>query len=139
MKSAVKIPLLVGERAAAALDSQSRIANWLYNKLLEQANALRAQYRANQNKAVGTILYTERGLRDLVPALKEQYPFLRSVYSSPLKNAALRLSQAIRAYQDGKHGRRAKVVNWPRFRAWKRSWFSLQYDEPHKLRSVSPK
>jgi putative transposase len=23
-------------------------------------------------------------------------------------------------------------VNWPRFRAWKRSWFSLQYDEPWK-------
>ena len=132
MKSAVKIPLVVGEREAAVLDSQSRIANWLYNKLLEQANALRAQYRANQDKAVGKILYTERGLRDLISALKEQYPFLRSVYSSPLKNAALRLSQAIRAYQDGKHGRRAKAVNWPRFRAWKRSWFSLQYDEPHK-------
>lgn len=132
MKSAVKIPLLVGEREAAVLDSQSRIANWLYNKLLEQANALRAQYRAHQDKAVGKILYTERGLRDLIPALKEQHPFLRSVYASPLKNAALRLSQAIRAHQDGKHGRRAKAVNWPRFRAWKRAWFSLQYDEPHK-------
>ncbi len=132
MKSAVKIPLLVGEREAAVLDSQSRIANWLYNRLLEQANALRAQYRASQDKTVGKTLYTERGLRDLIPALKEQHPFLKSVYSSPLKNAALRLSQAIKAYQDGKHGRRAKAVNWPRFRAWKRSWFSLQYDEPHK-------
>jgi len=139
MKSAVKIPLLVGEHEAAVLDGQSRIANWLYNKLLEQANALRQQYRASQDKTVGKTLYTERGLRDLIPALKEQHPFLKSVYSSPLKNAALRLSQAIRAYQDGRHGRRAKALNWPRFRAWKRSWFSLHYDEPHKLRSVSPK
>jgi putative transposase len=132
MKSAVKIPLLVGEHEAAVLDGQSRIANWLYNKLLEQAHALRQQYRASQDKTVGKTLYTERGLRDLIPALKEQHPFLKSVYSSPLKNAALRLSQAIRAYQDGKHGRRAKAVNWPRFRAWKRAWFSLHYDEPHK-------
>jgi len=132
MKSAVKILLQVGEGEAAVLDSQSRIANWLYNTLLERANALRTQYRASQDKTVGKTLSTERGLRNLIPALKEQHPFLKSVYSSPLKNAALRLSQAIRAYQDGKHGRRAKALNWPRFRAWKRSWFSLQYDEPWK-------
>ncbi len=132
MRSAVKMPLLVGEQEAAILDSQSRIANWLYNKLLEFANALRVQYQGSQDKDVGKTLYTERGLRDLIPDLKEQHPFLKTVYSSPLKNAALRLSQAIRAYQDGKHGRRAKAVNWPRYRAWKRSWFSLQYDESWK-------
>src|SRR6266568_3999777 len=126
------MPLLVGEQEAAILDSQSRIANWLYNKLLEFANALRVQYQGSQDKDVGKTLYTERGLRDLIPDLKEQHPFLKTVYSSPLKNAALRLSQAIRAYQDGKHGRRAKAVNWPRYRAWKRSWFSLQYDESWK-------
>src|SRR2546421_4149576 len=132
MRSAVKIPLLVGEQEAAILDSQSRIANWLYNELLERANDLRTQYRARQDKEVGRALYTERGLRDLIPGIKERHPFLKTVYSSPLKNAALRLSQAIRAYQDSKHGRRAKAVNWPRFRSWKRSWFSLQYDEPWK-------
>jgi putative transposase len=132
MISAVKIPLLVGKQEAAILDSQSRIANWLYNELLERANDLRTQYRGRQDKEVGRALYTERGLRDLIPGIKERHPFLKTVYSSPLKNAALRLSQAIRAYQDGKHGRRAKAVNWPRFRSWKRSWFSLQYEEPWK-------
>ena len=35
MKSAIKIPLLVGEQDATILDGQSRITNWLYNKLLE--------------------------------------------------------------------------------------------------------
>jgi putative transposase len=132
MKSAVKIALLVDEQDARILDGQSRIANWLYNKLLERANHLRQQYRATQDKQVGSMLYTQRGLRDLIPAFKEQHPFLRAVYSSVLKNAALRLSTAIQNYQDGKHGRRAKTVNWPRFRAWKRNWFSLQYDEPWK-------
>ncbi len=132
MRSAVKIPLVVTEQQAAILDGQSRIANWLYNQLLAIANDLRNQYRETQDNEVGKRLYTKRGLRDLIPALKEQHPFLKTVYSSPLKNAALRLSQAIRAYQDGKHGRRAKAVNWPRFRSWKRCWFSLQYDEPWK-------
>ncbi|HET8851001.1 MAG TPA: hypothetical protein VFN02_00600, partial [Ktedonobacteraceae bacterium] len=132
MRSAVKIPLTVTLEQAAILDGQSKIANWLYNKLLEVAHELRTQYRQTQDKEIGRTLYTERGLRDLIPALKEQHPFLKTVYSSALKNAALRLSAAIRAYQDGKHGKRKKAVNWPRFRAWKRSWFSLQYDEPWK-------
>jgi putative transposase len=132
MKVAIKIPLLVAEQEAIVLDSQSRIANWLYNHLLEQANALRQQYRATQDKEVGKLLYTERGLCDMIPGLKAQHPFLKTVYSSVLKNAALRLSKAIQDYQDGKHGRRKNRVHWPRFRAWKRSWFSLQYDEPLK-------
>lgn len=132
MRSAVKITLEVTEEQAAILDSQSKIANWLYNHLLEHANALRKQYQETQDKEVGKTLYTERGLRNLVPALKVQHPFLKGVYSSVLKNAALRLSNAIRDYQDGKHGRRANVVSWPKFRAWKRKWFSLQYDEAWK-------
>jgi len=136
MKSVVKIRLEVTEAQAAILDSQSKIANWLYNKLLETANDLRQQYRAAPDQEgrdqIGLILYTERGLRNLIPGLKREHPFLKVVYSSVLKNAALRLSKAIRDYQDGKHGRRANQVNWPTFRAWKRSWFSLQYDEPHK-------
>src|SRR5258708_3922704 len=132
MKSVVKILLEVTPKQAAILDSQSKIANWLYNKLLEEAKALRQQYRETQDKQVGLTLYTERGLRNLIPGLKVQHPFLNAVYSSVLKNAALRLSKAIRDYQDGKYGRRANTVRWPKFRAWKRKWFSLQYDEPHK-------
>src|SRR5215469_6509878 len=136
MKVAIKIPLLVGSREAAVLDSQSRIANWLYNKLLEQANALRKQYREAQDQQtrdqIGLTLYTQRGLRNVIPSLKMQHPFLKAVYSSVLKNAALRRTFAIRDYQDGHHGRRKNQVNWPTFRAWKRGWFSLQYDEPWK-------
>jgi putative transposase len=137
MRSAVKIALEVAEGQAALLDSQSKITNWLYNQLLEHANGLRHQYRQSQDKQVGKTLYSEHGLRDLLPSLKAQYPFLKTVYSSVLKNAALRLSKAIRDYQDGKHGRRANQVNWPKFRAWKRAWFSLQYDEPWKGYALS--
>src|SRR5260221_3540768 len=137
MRSAVKTALAVSERDAAILDGQSRTTNWLYNHLLEHANGLRRQYRESKDQNVGKTLYTERGLRDLIPDLKAQHPFLKVVYSSVLKNAALRLSKAIRDYQDGKHGRRAKAINWPTFRAWKSKWFSLQYDEPWKGYALS--
>src|SRR5215469_13504150 len=142
MRVAINIPLLAGSREAAVLDSQSRIANWLYNRLLEKANTLRKQYREAEDQPsrdqIGLTLYTERGLRNLIPEFKAQHPFVKVVYSSVLKNAALRLSKAIRDYQASRHGRRnGKPVNWPRFRAWKRAWFSLQYDEPHKGYALS--
>ena len=55
------------------------------------------------------------------------------VHSSPLKNTALRLSEAIQVHQKSKKGKRkGKQVGWPKFRAWKRNWFSLFYDEPEK-------
>ena len=55
------------------------------------------------------------------------------VHSSPLKNTALRLSEAIRTHQKSKKGkRRGKKIGWPKFRSWKRAWFSLFYDEPNK-------
>jgi putative transposase len=132
MQSALKMRLEVDEHTAAVLDGQSRIANWLYNHLLEEANELRRRFRETQDPDVAKVLYTERGLRNRIPALKQEYPFLRTVHSSVLKNAALRLSSAIREYQKGRHGKRTKRANWPKFRSWKRKWFSLQYDEPWK-------
>lgn len=131
MISTVKLPLKLSAEQERILDSQSRMANWLYNQLLDIANHLRTAYRQKQNKIVGKRLYTERGLRDLVPIIKERHPFLKSVHSSVLKNVALRLSGAIKNYQDGKKSKRPPM-NWPRFKAWKRDWFSLQYDEPKK-------
>jgi len=130
MRSALKMRLEVDERTAAVLDGQSRIANWLYNRLLEEANALRRRFLETRDPHVARVLYTERGLRDRIPALKLEFPFLRTVHSSVLKNAALRLSGAIREYQKSHRGERAGEVRWPRFRSWKRKWFSLLYDEP---------
>jgi Transposase and inactivated derivatives len=128
-----KIPLEVSPETAAILDGQSRVVNWLYNHLLEKANKLRAEYRATQDESVGLTLYSRRGLRDLIPELKQEHPFLKTVYSSPVKNAALRLSRAIGEYQKSRQGKRAgREVNWPQFRNWKRDWFSLEYDEPWK-------
>jgi putative transposase len=134
----VKIPLLVSREAEEILDGHSRICNWLYNYLLEHANQLREQFRETQDPEISKTLYTERGLRDLIPALKKKKPFLRAVYSSLLKNAALRVSSAIQAYQQTRKGRRkGKNTGWPRFRRWGRGWFSLLYDEPSKGYRVS--
>lgn len=139
MRSAVKLRLDVDERTVAILDSQSRIANWLYNHLLEQANLLRQEFVKSQDAAVGKTLYSQRGLRNLIPGIKEQHGFVKSLYSSVAKNVAMRLSLAIREYQKSRHGKRGKPVSWPRFRAWKRNWFSLQYEEPWKGYALSGK
>jgi putative transposase len=131
----VKIKLKVSSQEAQVLDSQSKMCNWLYNQLLEQANTLRTQFVASngQDEQAALTLYSRRGLRNLIPALKGEFPFLKSVYSSPLKNAGLRLSRAIRAYQKSRRQeRKGKGVNWPGFRSWKGKWFSLFYDEPWK-------
>ena len=131
-----KIALEVGEAAGRVLDSQSKICNWLYNHLLEQANTLKAEFKSSngRNKEAARQVYSKRGLRDLVPGFKMEHPFLRAVHSSPLKNTALRLSEAIREYQKSRRGERGggHTVNWPQFRSWKRKWFSLLYDEPWK-------
>lgn len=121
------------EEAFRCLDGQSRICNWLYNHLLEKASALKSEFIQTKNSDIAKTLYTERGFRNLLPALKQERPFLKSVHSSPLKNTALRLSASIQAHQKSKKGKRkGEVVGWPRFRSWKADWFSLLYDEPNK-------
>ncbi|MCL4298794.1 MAG: hypothetical protein KJ077_23855 [Anaerolineae bacterium] len=124
-KISCKIELRFDETGASILDSQSKICNWLYNHLLERANWLKQQFKASggQDRAAAKTVYSKRGLRDLIPTLKQEFPFLSSIYSSPLKNVALRLSSAIREYQKSRRGERAKShqVNWPKFRSWKRS------------------
>lgn len=129
----IKLQLEGPEEIFRSIDGQSMICNWLYNRLLDKANALRQEFIQTGNSEITKTLYTERGLRNLLPSLKIEHPFLKSVHSSPLKNAALRLSQAIQARQQSKKGkRRGKEVGWPRFRSWKASWFSLLFDEPNK-------
>jgi putative transposase len=135
-KIGYKIEVEFAETGAIVLDSQSKLCNWCYNRLLERANSLKQQFKASGGKdsEAAKTVYSKRGLRNLLPTLKKEYPFLQSVYSSPLKNAALRLSTSIREYQKSRRGERAKghKVEWPKFRSWKKKWFSLLYDEPWK-------
>lgn len=133
MEAVLKLRLYLDEESARVLDGQSKIANWLYNHLLEEAKNLREVYRNTGDSGAGQTLYTKRGLRNLVPGLKEKHPFLKAVHSSPLKNAALRLSGAIQDYQKSRKGkRRGKKTGWPRFRSVKHKFFSLLYDEANK-------
>jgi putative transposase len=129
----IKLQLMAEAQVFRSLDGQSRICNWLYNHLLEKAHALKEQFIESGNEELAKTLYTERGLRNQIPSLKKEKPFLKSVHSSPLKNTALRLSQAIQAHQKSRKGKRAgKQVGWPKFRSWQAGWFSLFYDEPNK-------
>jgi putative transposase len=129
----IKLLLEASAETFRSLDGQSRICNWLYNHLLQKAYTLRQEFIETGSAALAKTLYTERGLRNEIPNLKNDHPFLKSVHSSPLKNSALRLSQAIQAHQKSKKGKRkGNRVSWPKFRSWQRNWFSLLYDEPNK-------
>ena len=129
---AIKLEMEGEESAFYSLDGQSKICNWSYNHLLEYANSKKKQAIETNNFEQAKVIYTERGLRNLIPTLKEEFAFLKSVYSSPLKNTALRLSSAIQDHQKGKKGKRKNKTGWPGFRSWGKKWFSLLYDEPYK-------
>ncbi len=133
MESVLKIDLKLAESDARILDGQSRILNWLYNHLLEISLAKRAKFQQTGCKESGSIVYSKRGLRNLIPKLKNDHAFLKSVHSSPLKNAALRLSESIGAHRKSrKKIRKGKKTGWPRYRKWSENYFSLLYDEPKK-------
>jgi putative transposase len=130
--SVIRLRLQVDETIAFQLDGQSKICNWLYNKLLEQANELKNKYIETKDNKISKTLYSQYGIRNLVPELKKIHKFLNVVHSSPLKNTALRLSKSIKAYQSKKEIPQKNKYGWPKFRSWRSKWFSLLYDEPKK-------
>jgi putative transposase len=127
---AVKIKLSLSAEDQRSLDGQSKILNWADNQLLSRAKAKLESLNDSSSDKTQTLklIYSKRGLRDLIPMMKEEHPFLKTVHSSPLKNAALRLSEAIAA-SSAKRNKRRK---FPRFRSQRQKWFSLLYDESGK-------
>ena len=118
----IKLQMVAEVETFRSLDGQSKICNWLYNHLLEKANILKQQFISTGDPESAKTLYTERGLRNQLPSIKQELTFLKSVHSSPLKNTALRLSQAIQSHQKSKKGKRAgKQVGWHKFRSWQAS------------------
>ena len=108
MLKAIKVQLEAEEKTFYSIDGQSKICNWIYNQLLEIANEKKRLFIQTQDKEAAKLVYSQRGLRNLLPSLKKEFPFLKSVHSSPLKNAALRVSASIEAHQKGKKKIRKK-------------------------------
>ena len=103
-KENLALKLMVEATAPTAneLDGQSRICNWLYNHLLEKSQELKREFIQSGSAEASKTLYTKRGLRNVLPQLKQEHPFLKVVHSSPLKNTALRSSDAIQTHQKSK-------------------------------------
>ena len=97
-KIGYKLPFDVTPETGYFLDSQSKKRNWLCNQRLQSANELKAQFVASdgQDQDAAKALYSQRRLRHLVPALKADHSFLKTGYSSPLKNTALRLTRLLK-------------------------------------------
>ena len=130
MKLAIKMPLSMDSKSAGILEGQSRILNWRHNHLLETANEQKEIYKKTGSIKAAQIIYSDYGLRNLVPALKKAHPFLRTSHSAPLKNSALRLTRSIKAFQSyqkkKKLGGAIRKVGWPKFRSSKKKFYSIQ-------------
>lgn len=142
-----KVLLDISADDAGCLDGQSKICNWLQNQLKDQVEArlcelhlmnwLSIDDEATTKKLLSEV-YSEIGLRNLVPALKDKHPFLRCVHSSPLKNIALRVAKAITAHRKSKSSSRAgQKVGWIKYKSWAKEWCSVEYEEPGKGWDVS--
>ncbi|MGP7817663.1 hypothetical protein [Niallia sp. 01092] len=114
-----KIQVIFTKEEELILDGQSKICNWLYNQLLD---ACEKDYKENNNSLK---LLEGRNLRDYSVSLKEKYPFLNTVFSSVLKEPSTRLKKAYQSFFKGD-------TRYPKFRSWKKKWFSLVFDEPNK-------
>ena len=128
----VKVELLVSEQQAQYLDGQSKICNWARNYLVDTVNALMAELKSDANppaperaKEILTTIYSEGGIRNLLPLAKKDHPFLKLVHSSPLKNIGLNLGRGIKSHQKGR-------TSWIRHKKWKNHWTALEFDESGK-------
>lgn len=110
----------MSKEQALAFDAQSKMCNWLYNQLVQLTET-------DYQNGKPLNLLAGRNLRNQVPKVKEQHPFLYKVHSSPLKNVALRLKDAYDRFFDPTLDNQK-----PHYRSWKKKWFSLLYDEPNK-------
>lgn len=115
-----KVEMIFEKEDELILDGQSKICNWLYNRLLD---ICKKDYELHGKASKITF---GNNIRDMVPYLKYDFPFLSSVHSSPTKNVGRRLQDAYKDFYSKKCG-------YPKFRSWKnRKWFSLYFDEPNK-------
>ena len=120
MKYNRKVEIIFEKEDELILDGQSKICNWLYNKLLDICKNDYEFYGKSSKITYGN------NIRDMVPVLKYDFPFVSSVHSSPTKNVGRRLQDAYKDFYSKKCG-------YPKFRSWKnRKWFSLYFDEPNK-------
>lgn len=114
-----KIEIVFTTEVEHILDGQSKICNWFYNQLLD-ACINDYKYHGNEKK-----LLSGRNLRNHGTTLKDEYVFLNTVFSSVLKEPSTRLKKAYDKFFKGDGG-------YPKFRSWKKKWFTLVFDEPNK-------
>ena len=139
---AVKMELDLDEQTRGYLDGQSKIACWLANHLLAEAKQAKKRVaKANKNgieaeQADIYLLYGRRNLRNYMVSLKETKPFLKLVYSSVLKNTALRVSKSIRDTRHPDLSGRKTRLGWPKFYRWGSDWFSLEYETRNGFRLI---
>ena len=70
----IKLEMSGDDESFWSLDGQSRICNRLNNELLQRANEIKIAYTQTGDEDFATMLYSKRGLRDLIPEIKKRIP-----------------------------------------------------------------
>ena len=107
------------------LDYVSNVLRTAYNNLLGETIK---DYKENDNKK--ELLKNSYNLRNYLIQNKKntEYEF---IYSSLVKNTALRLKDSYKRFFNGS--------GFPKFKTYNRKWFSLYYDESGKSPKVAGK
>ena len=128
MYKAIKIKLSLSSDQEKILDQQSNTLNWLRNKLIED-NSKAYEDSKLSGKSLAKGFYNKLQVRNRAVALKADYPVLKTVYSSCIKNAALQLgidySNAFGRIRLG------KKAGFPKFSSRKETWQPLVYEDFH--------
>jgi putative transposase len=129
--ASIKIPLTLSSEQEKIIDSQSLLANKLYNLLIEEvSNEYLAYCEAIKNTRPEywkdlTHPINAYNIRNKVPVLKDKYPVLKSVYSDILKNIGFNVAENWQSYlSKRKSDYSAKP---PTFTDWKEKFCNLTY------------
>ena len=114
-----KIKINVTKEQQLLIDSQSKIANWLYNHYL----AVSIRYYRLYHK---TLTYCR--MNHSFSKFKDKHPFLKTVNNTVLKNTLRTLEKSFKSFF-----RRLKKgdnkAGFPKFKSWKLKWRNLEYDK----------
>lgn len=115
-----KIEVVFSENDSLIIDGQSKICNWIYNKVLSDTID---DYKNNENKLKLTSGYNSRDY--FVRQIKPQNLFTKSVYAMVAADASTRVKTSFKQFFE------RKCIGFPKFNSWKEKWFSLNYEKPN--------
>lgn len=116
-----KVELAITKDNQMIIDQQSKICNWLYNRIL-------SILKNNPNRKMINLNY----LFKILYVVKRENSFLNNVMASLLNNVVYRINNNFKVGN--------KKIEEIKYNSWHNNWFSLCFDKPrHDIRMLNNK